>query len=158
MADRNHLLVLGRGVKVWNRWRKERTEIKPDLKRASMREAALLKAMLKGAHLMESDLRGANLFRADLREADLCGADLREADLSEVVFHGADFWTANLEGADLRNANLRKSVNLTVEQLSTARTLYRAKLDLDLLVRLGDEFSHLFHEPVEDPEDKGGEP
>ena len=56
------------------------------------------------------------LTRADLTRADLTRADLSEADLS---------------GADLREA-----ANLSVDQLCTARTLYRTLLDTDLKVEV----------------------
>ena len=31
MANKEHLAILKQGVEVWNKWRKENPEIKPDL-------------------------------------------------------------------------------------------------------------------------------
>jgi hypothetical protein len=60
-----------------------------------------------------------NLGETDLRGADLLGAGLQ----------GADLMAAQLQGARLVRADLRRARNLTVEQLSTARTLYQALFD-----------------------------
>ncbi|MEM8720954.1 MAG: pentapeptide repeat-containing protein [Cyanobacteria bacterium P01_G01_bin.39] len=65
MADENHLEILREGVEVWNQWRKENPDIKPDLY-----DADFYKANLNGA-----DLNGADLNGADLNGADLNGAD-----------------------------------------------------------------------------------
>ena len=32
MANKEHLAILGQGIDVWNQWRKENAEVKPDLK------------------------------------------------------------------------------------------------------------------------------
>jgi hypothetical protein len=81
MANREHVVLLKRGVVVWNKWRQENPEIQPDFG--------------------EADLRGANLTLTDLREANLSGSDLREATLDECQLS-----KANLSGADLRKATL----------------------------------------------------
>ena len=62
MADEEHVALLKQGVEVWNKWRKENPDIRPDLSGA--------------------DLTGADLGGADLHGADLDGANLRGADLS----------------------------------------------------------------------------
>ena len=62
MANEEHVALLKQGVEVWNKWREENPDIRPDLS--------------------EADLTGANLARrepatgADLRGADLSGANL----------------------------------------------------------------------------------
>ena len=54
MANPKHLNLLKQGVEVWNRWREQNPEIRPDLTQADLREANLGLANLSGA-----DLRGA---------------------------------------------------------------------------------------------------
>ncbi len=84
MAQAEHLAALDKGIKFWNRWRKESPELIPDLEGA----------LLKGRSLRHADLSHARLSQAVLAEADLSGADLRGADLA---------------GADLTHAVLSKS-------------------------------------------------
>lgn len=54
MAKPEHLEILEQGVAIWNRWRKERPQLRPDL---------------RGADLSELDLDSL-----DLRCAGLCSA------------------------------------------------------------------------------------
>ena len=58
MANEEHLNILKQGVKVWNKWREENDEIRPDLD--------------------EANLVGANLSKANLFNASLSGADLTQ--------------------------------------------------------------------------------
>lgn len=43
MANKDHLAILKKGVEVWNSWRQEKPEIKPDLKGAMLQEVDLKK-------------------------------------------------------------------------------------------------------------------
>ena len=61
MANKKHLDLLKKGVVVWNEWRREHPDIRPDL---------------SGTHLIKANLRGANLNGANLSEADLIRANL----------------------------------------------------------------------------------
>lgn len=95
MADKGHLEMLKRGVKVWNAWRDAHPSVTPQLREAG----------LKG-----TDLRGA-----DLRGADLTGADLRDTVLVRANMSGARLGTARLDGTHASHVNLRRA------DLSTAR-------------------------------------
>ncbi len=121
MANMEHLEILKRGVKAWNKWREENRDIMPDLSEADLRgadlrgailiRADLSRAILIRADLSRADLRGANLIGADLRGAILRGADLSEAilsraDLSRAILIGAILSRADLSRANLRGANL----------------------------------------------------
>ena len=92
MANEEHLGILRQGSQLWNQWRREHSEIRPDLVSADLREA---------------NLRAANLHEADLREANLSYAYLVRADLRGANLSGANFSRANLMMADLRDANIR---------------------------------------------------
>jgi hypothetical protein len=72
---------------------------------------------------------------ADLRRAKLSDADMFGAKLS-----GADLFGANLSDADLSDADLRGVFYLTIEQLSKVKTLYKAKLDPELIEQVKDEY------------------
>ena len=90
MANPEHLKVLKQGVEVWNRWREQNPEIRPDLTQADLREANLGLANLSGANLRRAYLYRANLRGADLSRANLRLADLLQADLSEADLRGAE--------------------------------------------------------------------
>jgi len=91
-----------------------------------------MKANLQGAVLNDAYIQGAVLNNANLQEANLLFANLEGTTLS----------SANLRGADLQGAK-----GLTLEQLSTVKTLYEAKLDDDLLAEVKEHFPHLLEEP-----------
>jgi hypothetical protein len=66
MANEEHVAILGKEIGPWNRWREQRTGVRPDLSEASLREA----------NLVEADLNRTDLYRADLTGAHLIGAVL----------------------------------------------------------------------------------
>jgi hypothetical protein len=97
-----------------------------NLRYADLAGANLVEAHLVGAYFVGANLRAANFSGEDLRRAYLSGANLREANLSEANLVGADLRSADLRdasfrGADLRDANLSEAINLTQEQLDSAR-------------------------------------
>ena len=73
MANPEHLAILSRGVSVWNAWRAENPDVRPDLNRAKLSGAHLQQANLTGAHLIDADLTRAYLYRADLTRANFTG-------------------------------------------------------------------------------------
>ena len=99
-----------------------------DLIEADIIEANLKGADLRGASLSFAGLSGANLRGADLRGADLRGADLIEANLKGADLRGTDLIEANLKGADLRGADFRGAINLTPQQVQSAKNWEQAKL------------------------------
>lgn len=129
MANAEHVAILEQGVEVWNQWRKEKRNVRPDLSEADLNDANLSginlsDANLSGADLieatiMDADLNGVNLSDANLGAADLTGtelngANLHSAHLVESVLYGAklrraDLSNANLEDVNLEDANLRRA-------------------------------------------------
>ena len=105
MANEEHLKLLEQGVDVWNKWREDNLEVKPDLREADFWGAS----HLDGINLMEADLRKTNFTGASLKKACLQYANLTEADLSDAKLIGANFGKANLNGADLSNTDLIKA-------------------------------------------------
>jgi hypothetical protein len=94
-----------------------------DLSNTDLRGADLSVAHLEGAFLYKAHLEGAALYYAHLEGAFLGRAHLEGASLFGAYLDGTDFYEADLKGADLRDArNLNKALNLTKEQLATART------------------------------------
>jgi hypothetical protein len=131
MANEEHLAILRQGVKVWNAWREEHRDGRPDLREADLCGAILGEANLYRASLSKANLSRANLSRADLREADLMGADLREADLMGADLNRAYLRRAHLSKANLSRVNLSRAdlieTNLVETHLVEAH-LFRAHL------------------------------
>jgi hypothetical protein len=142
-----------------------------NLHEANLERAHLQRANLHKAYLVEADLKGANLLEANLVEANLGGANLQGACLVNANLQGAYFqstlerglfWVAEanlhgtkLHGAYLVEADLKGVCNLTIEQLSKVKTLYKAKLDPELMEQVKEKFPHLLERPdnYEGPED-----
>lgn len=101
-----------------------------------MRNCSLIRANLQSAVLMGSNLVGANLWRANLKNSNLLKSNLSFADLKET----------NLKGALLIEANLLNAKNLTHEQLAGSKSLYRAKLDKELLIQVKKNYPELLDE------------
>jgi uncharacterized protein YjbI with pentapeptide repeats len=119
MANSEHIMVIKKGVKEWNRWRDENPNVRPDLI-----DANLVLADLSRVNLSEANLRGANLMEAELNGADLRMADLNRANLNKTKLILADLNRANLNAANLSdamlgNANLTKA-NISAANLSNA--------------------------------------
>ena len=138
-----------------------------DLRFAHLRRVIITSAILEGAFFWESDLQHANLnlsnFRkaqlkhskfqhASIRFADFRGAYLKYAELQYVDFYatdlqGANLEFANLENADLSYANLAGTIGLTLDQLTTVKSLYKATLDTELAEQIRRDHPHLLNNP-----------
>jgi uncharacterized protein YjbI with pentapeptide repeats len=145
-----------------------------DLPGADLKEAILDAASLDDATLLKADLRGASMVKASLRRASLEGAQLSGAvvpplrkcfdaqnacavgpDPSEIAaadLSGADLLAAELGGAELggvnlQDADLRSATGLTLAQLATVKTRYKAKLDRALLEQVTKTYPHLLQRP-----------
>ncbi len=137
MANEEHLEILKKGVAVWNQWRKDNSEIIPNLKGANLNKASLARANLSKADLTKANLAGANfftavlseaiLYKAELSKAIFAGAVLRKANLGSSSLVKADFGLANLSAADLSWAYLMEA-NLIDANLRQAN-LSHADLD-----------------------------
>lgn len=110
MANKEQLDILKQGIEVWNLWRKEHTDIRPDLRYADLRGA---------------DLSYADLSYATLHYATLSGADLRYADLRYTTLSGASVgWTV------LGNVDLS-----VVKELETVRHEGPSTIGIDTVYR-----------------------
>jgi len=114
MANKEHVKILKQGVEVWNKWRNENPNIRPELKKVEFIRSDLKNVDFSFADLSSADLRNANLREANLRSANLREANLFGADLSETYLWTAYLWSTNLSEvnlfeADLREANLKNS-------------------------------------------------
>jgi uncharacterized protein YjbI with pentapeptide repeats len=114
---------------------------------ANLQEATFSDAILQQANLEFAKLQQANLMFANLQEATFSNAKLQEANLRGTNLQQADFRGTKLQRASFENADLTRAKNLTIEQLSKTKTLYRAKLDPVLLEQVKQCCPHLLEEP-----------
>lgn len=136
MANPEHVEILEQGIEVWNKWRKEKSNVVPDLSDehfnyAVLRGADLSQAILSHTKLNYADFRGANLNAVKLEYAKLKRADLRG-----VKFSGAKLNHASLVGAKLEYVNFRHA-ELEGTDFSDSRVSYTQFDDVDLSVALG---------------------
>jgi ABC-type oligopeptide transport system substrate-binding subunit len=122
VANSEYVKHLKQGPDAWNKYREENIDIyisqRPDF--------------------IEANLKGANLREAYLEKANLTEAYLGKANLKK----------ANLKKANLREANLRGATNLTIDQLSTVKTLYKVVgLDSTLFEQVRENYPHLLEKP-----------
>ncbi len=102
MASEEHLRIIQQRVDVWNKWREENPDERPDLTGAILVRAGLSAAHLREAYLSRADLRQADLTFADLSGANLSGAFLNGADLPDADLAGIEGWRA-IESMKLAN-------------------------------------------------------
>lgn len=168
MAQEQHFKLMveairKRDIAIWNKWREEHPDIRPDLSGTDLRRVDLKNAFLQGVIFDDANLRGTDLSNADLRRADfhranlvlthlsaanlteadfsganLCDADLSGANLCKANFSDAELVGALLQGADLNRAKLEENVkDLSLFQIKTAKNWENAYLSKTILEGLG---------------------
>jgi Pentapeptide repeats (8 copies) len=98
-------------------------------------------------NLSRTNLRGAELRGAQLQRADLAGAQLQGVYLNDAQLQGVILLDTQLARANLAGAKLTGTRYLTIEQLSTVKTLYKAILDAPLREQIEQRYPHLLEEP-----------
>jgi len=121
MANLRQVDILSDGVDVWNEWRDDNPQTRPDLQGVDLSEEELNEANLCNANLSGADFNGTNLTDADLTDAiavnvdfgssilnfaNLTRANLTRSDFREAKLDGANLALSNLEGAKLHSASL----------------------------------------------------
>jgi hypothetical protein len=146
MADPGHLEILKQGVEAWNRWRRDNPNIRPNLRKASLRggdfrNSNFNDANLRRVDLSHSDLTGASFRRADLRRAKLSNCLFRNADLTSAILietslensvlsgclvYGVSAWSIRLKGAEQKSLIVSKknSPVLAVDSIEVAQFIY----------------------------------
>jgi uncharacterized protein YjbI with pentapeptide repeats len=112
--------------------------VRGNLEKADMREARLYGANLdgadlQGAYLWSTKLGGANLHKAQAAGAIFFDTDLQQADLSGAQFNGTVLNGAKFGGANLDNADLRGALQLTADQVCSAKSRFGTLMDDALL-------------------------
>ncbi len=73
--------------------------------------------------------------------------EIQEEHYRWVSTGGSEGRCANLSEVNLSSADLRGAQGLTIEQLSEAKTLYKSRLDPDLMKQVEEEYPGLLEEP-----------
>lgn len=87
----SHFELLSNGKKVWNEWRDEYPDVKPDL---------------SSADLSQKNLSGYNLHSCNLKDATLAHCDLQDVNLANADLEGANLAGSYLYWTTLRNAKI----------------------------------------------------
>jgi uncharacterized protein YjbI with pentapeptide repeats len=106
MANEEHVALLKKGVKVWNKWRQANPKITPDLSESVLATLFLIEFDVDKGHVIGINLQEANLSRANLTLADLTSANLSRANLNSANLQRADITLANLTLVDLSDSEL----------------------------------------------------
>src|SRR6266702_3152250 len=149
MANQEHLDILKRGEEVWNQWRKEHTDIQPDLSRANLRGTIFIGVNLEGTDLRDAILFRASFLRANLAYITLSGASLYEADLKGAILSGANLYGADLSGANLCKAEvawtLFTDMDLSkVEGLEAVQHYGPSSIGIDTIIRSQGKIPDIF--------------
>ncbi|HMQ01050.1 MAG TPA: pentapeptide repeat-containing protein [Cyclobacteriaceae bacterium] len=93
----------------------------------------LNQAILRGAYASGANFRDAFLIKADFNSAFLIKSDFQNAFLMEADLRNSYLMGANFTNASLYKADFRGAKGLTIEQLMSAKTLYLAKFDDEIM-------------------------
>ncbi|MGK7888025.1 MAG: pentapeptide repeat-containing protein [Leptolyngbyaceae cyanobacterium] len=124
MANEQHLAILKQGVNVWNRWRREKPDITPDLSAANLVSLNLRKVDFHACNLDQANLSYADLIDANFRNATLTSSRLQSAylcmaDFQAAALNAADLSLANLNYANFASANLAGTLMRATQAVST---------------------------------------
>jgi TIR domain-containing protein/pentapeptide repeat protein len=107
MANEEHLKIVKRGVKVWNKWKKQQNfSLSLEAGPGTLYDTYEDRPDLDGADLVGADLRGIDFSYVSLEQVNFLHCKLEEANLTAAKLSEADFANANLSGANLKHAFL----------------------------------------------------
>ena len=86
MANSEHLAIIKQGAKLWNKWRLENPQIKPNLERAILNGINLEKANFSNTNLVLTQFKNAVLKNADFTDANIQNTNFYQARLQGAIF------------------------------------------------------------------------
>ncbi|MGA9535328.1 MAG: toll/interleukin-1 receptor domain-containing protein [Desulfobacterales bacterium] len=128
MANPEHVKILKQGVEVWNRWREENPDLRPDLTGAELGHNNYHCIDFKNVHLSNANLSFVSMTEAvfdgaDLTDSNLSNSDLQHSDFSNAIIGGAIIVKSSLNYAKMVNADLADA-NFCDSNLSFADLAY----------------------------------
>lgn len=95
-------------------------------------ETSFNKVSFKDSSMEYLKFKNGKMRSSHLDNVSFEKADLKDADFHATQFKNCNFRSASLQGCNMERADLRQSVELTVQQLLTCKSLKYARLDADL--------------------------
>jgi uncharacterized protein YjbI with pentapeptide repeats len=153
MANQDQLDILGKGVDVWNQWRRENESVTIDLSQSDLMDVDLNKVNLSNCNLYDTDFSGAKLKNVNFRGANLVRANLSVANLSRANLDDTNLTESNLSNANLKEASLRLAyiieANLQKANFTGVTVVRTAFASVDLSEVIGlDEVRHESQSPI----------
>ncbi|MEM9950022.1 MAG: toll/interleukin-1 receptor domain-containing protein [Chloroflexota bacterium] len=144
MANPDHLAILrkaleAKNISIWDNWRDENPNIKPDLRGSDLSNVNLSNADLMYANLRSAKLNDANLMYANLGSADLGSANLRSANLDSADLRSANLNRAMLGGTIFADVDLSQAKNL-----DKVKHWYPSTIGIDTLYKSGGNIPEIF--------------
>ena len=95
----------------------------------------LTQANFESSHIIDGEFTNSILQKANFQNAFLVNSNLTDSDLSHANLQNASLQNANLQNANFIGANLL-GANVTIEQLLDCESLYSAKLDTSVEIKI----------------------
>lgn len=107
MVNKKHYRIFMQGAKVWNAWRKEHPELRPNLRNIDI-------GIDTTDYIRCRDMGEESLFLSKVNDfrrnaVKLSAEELVGIDLSNTDMQNANFWMVNFSYADMRGANLARA-------------------------------------------------
>lgn len=108
-----------------------------NLQNASLELSSLDRVSIQINNLEGANLEDASLRRVNLENVNLRRANLKDADLTDAKLNQANFEQANLSNTRLMKVNLSAVLNLTPEQVKSAKYWEKASYSVEFRQKLG---------------------
>ncbi|MEM8719105.1 MAG: pentapeptide repeat-containing protein [Cyanobacteria bacterium P01_G01_bin.39] len=122
MADKKHLEILRQGVEVWNQWRQDNPDIKPNIYKEQLdfgeynqiqfNSTILSFTSFRFTSFQHTNFDNTRLCNAILNDAELFKASLQNSNLTRLQALGTNFNGANLTGSCIEDWNINSKTNL----------------------------------------------
>jgi uncharacterized protein YjbI with pentapeptide repeats len=121
-----------------------------NLENANLSDATIIKTSMKNTNLTSANMMYVNSMRESIDQMDHATFVRyhRQGFRTSRFISEVNFRDAILNKTNFRGANIRGSLNLTIDQISTAETLYEAELDHELLDIITKSYTNLLKAPV----------
>jgi hypothetical protein len=137
MANREHMQILIHGVEVWNKWREENINIRPDFSHADLSD--FYPCDLPGVNFSEGIFHGANLSEINLEGVNFSWANLRRTNFCRTNLSYANFDSATLDRTVFGDVDLS-----ALQGLNSVSHLGPSTIGIDTILRSQGNISEIF--------------
>jgi len=125
VAKKEHLVIINRGVKEFNAWRRLYPQIEVDLNEADLSYLDLAGINLSGAKMYKAELRGTKLNNATLAKAYLRKANFKDTHANSADFSGAVLDWIYFDCTEMEGVKMDENTSLLGTNFHGARGLPR---------------------------------